>query len=83
MKSFLVPGVSLSVLLCAFTLQADVVKLKDGRAIQGIFLGGNTRQIDFLTLPSVVSRSLDCPARQAEAPRLRHPQRHRRAGRRF
>jgi hypothetical protein len=49
MKSFLVPGVSLSVLLCAFTLQADVVKLKDGRAIQGIFLGGNSRQIDFLS----------------------------------
>ena len=49
MKSLLVPGVSLSVLLCAFTLQADVVKLKDGRAIQGIFLGGNSRQIDFLS----------------------------------
>jgi len=30
-------------------LQADVVKLKDGRAIQGIFLGGNSRQIDFLS----------------------------------
>lgn len=49
MKSLLVPGVSLSVLLCSFTLQADVVKLKDGRAIQGIFLGGNSRQIDFLS----------------------------------
>ncbi|HEU0005157.1 MAG TPA: hypothetical protein VFS12_04110, partial [Terriglobia bacterium] len=30
-------------------LQADVIKLKDGRAIQGIFLGGNSRQIDFLS----------------------------------
>ena len=49
MKSLLVRGVCLSVLLCAFTLQADVVKLKDGRAIQGIFLGGNSRQIDFLS----------------------------------
>ena len=49
MKSLLVPGVSLSVLLCALTLQADVVKLKDGRTIQGIFLGGNSRQIDFLS----------------------------------
>jgi outer membrane lipoprotein SlyB len=49
MKSLLVPGVSLSVLLCAFTLQADVVKPKDGRTIQGIFLGGNSRQIDFLS----------------------------------
>jgi hypothetical protein len=49
MKSLLVPGVSLSVLLCAFTLQADMVKLKDGRTIQGIFLGGNSRQIDFLS----------------------------------
>ena len=49
MKSLLVPGISLSVLLCAFTLQADVVKLKDGRTIQGIFLGGNSRQIDFLS----------------------------------
>jgi hypothetical protein len=49
MKSLLVRGVCLSVLLCTFTLQADVVKLKDGRAIQGIFLGGNSRQIDFLS----------------------------------
>ena len=49
MKSLLVPGVSLSVLLCSFTLQADVIKLKDGRAIEGIFLGGNSRQIDFLS----------------------------------
>ena len=49
MKSLLVRGVSLSLLLCAFTVQADVVKLKDGRAIQGIFLGGNSRQIDFLS----------------------------------
>jgi len=49
MKSLLIPGVSLSVLLCTFTLQADVVRLKDGRAIEGIFLGGNSRQIDFLS----------------------------------
>ena len=49
MKSLLVPGVSLSLLFCTFTLQADIVKLKDGRAIQGIFLGGNSRQIDFLS----------------------------------
>jgi hypothetical protein len=49
MKSLLVPGVSLSLLLCSFTLQADVIKLKDGRAIEGIFLGGNSRQIDFLS----------------------------------
>src|SRR4029453_9438501 len=49
MKSLLVPGVSLSVLLCTFTVQADVIKLKDGRAIEGIFLGGNSRQIDFLS----------------------------------
>ena len=48
MKSLLVPGVSLSLLLCSF-LQADVIKLKDGRAIEGIFLGGNSRQIDFLS----------------------------------
>jgi hypothetical protein len=49
MKSLLVRGVSLSVLLCTFALQADVIKLKDGRAIQGMFLGGNSRQIDFLS----------------------------------
>jgi len=49
MKSLLVPGVSFSVLLCTFSLQADVIKLKDGRAIEGIFLGGNSRQIDFLS----------------------------------
>jgi hypothetical protein len=49
MKSLLVPGVSLSLLFCILTLQADIVKLKDGRAIQGIFLGGNSRQIDFLS----------------------------------
>jgi hypothetical protein len=48
MKSSLISVVSVSWLLSAFTLQADVVKLKDGRAIQGIFLGGNTRQIDLL-----------------------------------
>jgi outer membrane lipoprotein SlyB len=36
-------------LVSCFALQADVIKLKDGRAIQGIFLGGNTRQIDFLS----------------------------------
>jgi hypothetical protein len=49
MKSLLIPSVSLWVLLCTFTLQADVVRLKDGRAIEGIFLGGNSRQIDFLS----------------------------------
>ena len=36
-------------LVSALTLHADVVKLKDGRAIQGIFLGGNARQIDLLS----------------------------------
>ena len=46
MKSLFVSGVSLSLLFCTFTLKADVIKLKDGRAIQGIFLGGNsTRSI--------------------------------------
>jgi hypothetical protein len=49
MKSLFVSGVSLSLLICTFTLKADVIKLKDGRAIQGIFLGGNSRQIDFLS----------------------------------
>ena len=49
MKSLLLPGVSLSLLFCSVTFQADVIKLKDGRAIQGIFLGGNSRQIDFLS----------------------------------
>ena len=49
MKSLFVCAVSLSLLICTFTLQADVIKLKDGRAIQGIFLGGNSRQIDFLS----------------------------------
>jgi outer membrane lipoprotein SlyB len=44
-----VPLASLSVLLSLLTLQADVVKLKNGRSIQGIFLGGNTRQIDLLS----------------------------------
>jgi hypothetical protein len=36
-------------LVSAFALHADVVKLKDGRTLQGIFLGGNARQIDFLS----------------------------------
>jgi outer membrane lipoprotein SlyB len=49
MRPSLVSLVSASLFLSSFTLQADVVKLKDGRAIQGIFLGGNTRQIDFLS----------------------------------
>jgi hypothetical protein len=48
MKSSLVPVVTLSLLLSALPLQADVIKLKDGRTIQGIFLGGNSRQIDVL-----------------------------------
>ena len=48
MKSSFVPVVTVSLLLSCFTLRADVVKLKDGRAIQGIFLGGNSRQIDLL-----------------------------------
>ena len=88
MKSLLVPGVSLSLLFCTFTLQADVVKLKDGRAIQGIFLGGNSRQIDFLSpggqtlnfpLTSVGSVTFSAlPGVQVGAPRLGHPrQRHR------
>jgi hypothetical protein len=48
MRSSLVPLVTASLLLSSFTLRADVVRLKDGRTIQGIFLGGNSRQIDFL-----------------------------------
>lgn len=49
MRLSLGPVVSASLLLSAFALQADVIKLKDGRAIEGIFLGGNSRQIDFLS----------------------------------
>jgi hypothetical protein len=48
MKSSLLPVISVSLFLCSFTSQADLVKLTDGRVIQGIFLGGNSRQIDFL-----------------------------------
>ena len=48
MKSSLVPVVTVSLLLSSFTLRADVVRLKDGRTIQGIFLGGSSRQIDLL-----------------------------------
>src|SRR5262245_18682262 len=49
MKVSRIPVATVSLMLLAFTLQADVVKLKDGRAIQGIFLGGNARQIDVLS----------------------------------
>ena len=48
MKLSFVPVITVSLLLSCFTLRADVVKLKDGRAVQGIFLGGNSRQIDIL-----------------------------------
>ena len=68
MKSLLVPGVSLSVLLCAFTLQADVVKLKDGRTIQGIFLGGIRR-------PGVAHIGRRCPPAGARFPRQDLPRR--------
>jgi hypothetical protein len=49
MKVSRIPVATVSLMLLAFTLQADVIKLKDGRAIQGIFLGGNARQIDLLS----------------------------------
>jgi outer membrane lipoprotein SlyB len=49
MKSALVSVVTVSMLLSGATLRADVIRLKDGRSIQGIFLGGNSRQIDFLS----------------------------------
>ena len=48
MKSPFVPVITVSLMLSCFTLRADVIKLKDGRAVQGIFLGGNSRQIDIL-----------------------------------
>jgi outer membrane lipoprotein SlyB len=35
--------------LNTLSVQADTIKLRDGSAIQGTFLGGNTRQIDFIT----------------------------------
>src|SRR5262245_39832852 len=49
MRLSLGSAVGASVLVSALALQADVVKLKDGRTLQGIFLGGNARQIDFLS----------------------------------
>ena len=49
MKWFIAVILSSSFLLNSLTIQADTIKLRDGRAIQGTFLGGNTRQIDFIT----------------------------------
>jgi hypothetical protein len=40
----------LAALVCAAAqLNADMVTLQNGRRLEGTFLGGNTRQIDFLT----------------------------------
>ena len=51
MKHF---AIYLSALLVAnsVTLSADTLILRDGKAIQGTFLGGSVRQIDFLASPS-------------------------------
>jgi len=49
MKWFITVILSFSFLLSSLPTQADTIKLRDGRAIQGTFLGGNTRQIDFIT----------------------------------
>jgi len=49
MKWFIAIILSLSFLFNIPSLRADTIKLRDGRAIQGTFLGGNTRQIDFMS----------------------------------
>lgn len=49
MKWFIAVIISFSFILNSQTTQADAIKLRDGRFIQGTFLGGNTRQIDFMT----------------------------------
>ena len=49
MKWFITVIFSFSFLLSTLLVQADTIKLRDGRVIQGTFLGGNTRQIDFIT----------------------------------
>lgn len=38
-------ALTLAPLACAFLLQADVLTLKDGRKIEGTYLGGDSRQI--------------------------------------
>jgi hypothetical protein len=41
--------VSLLVLICAAALSGDTITLRNGQRMEGTFLGGSTRQIDFLT----------------------------------
>jgi hypothetical protein len=49
MKLLTATILGLSFWLHSFPVQADMIRLRDGRTIQGTFLGGNTRQIDFIT----------------------------------
>src|SRR5206468_6864469 len=49
MKWFTTAILSFSFMLNCLSARADTIKLRDGRAVQGTFLGGNTRQIDFIT----------------------------------
>jgi hypothetical protein len=49
MKWFMTAILCFSFILHPQTTRADTIKLRDGRLIQGTFLGGNTRQIDFMT----------------------------------
>jgi hypothetical protein len=68
-----------SLLLGAQLFQADMLRLRNGKAIQGTFLGGNARQIDFLnqagqsqsfaiTSVTSVSFSTATPAAELESP---------------
>jgi len=49
MKWFMTVVLSLSFIMNSLPTRGDTVKLREGRAVQGTFLGGNTRQIDFMT----------------------------------
>ncbi|MFN8006379.1 MAG: hypothetical protein U0V70_05030 [Terriglobia bacterium] len=49
MKNIMKTAVICGLMLQGFPSLADTIKLRDGRAVQGTFLGGNTRQIDFIT----------------------------------
>jgi hypothetical protein len=49
MKTTIVRQLFLAVALFAAAANADTLKLRNGQAVDGVFLGGSARQIDFMT----------------------------------
>jgi hypothetical protein len=69
--------VAAALLLWAGVAQADTLVLRDGKKLEGTFLGANSRQVDFMTpdgqtqhipITNIVSISFSVPATAAPAP---------------